>query len=1009
MMRTPYQIYKEEIPEGSITAFNALSAEENLPYRVMAAEESLEAHALYMTQHPEEQQKYAISAVHSASGYIAQLASFLPIMLRSSTARRLTINFDVLIRVMTQIGLDTNLVHSLAAQHSNGNAISINELGNVESYLISMGQKLRQETKEAGGRIEMLRLKNPIATASSSNTAKSITAPARSNTTTTTTATTEATAGAATGGSSHAESSGDMNAAPLNEVDTVEQTIILPDEEKTKAKRTRKPKSDNPTHVDAEEEASPAAKSRKVELSGATAATSKAPRHGAKSGLPVPVVGAGGTTLATCGRLRQLSTQEKKICGLLQQMIQFLAHVYAVKFNELVTVFDFLTEKTNQLEKAVEVAKQAQAVAAQKEEAQQAAGGAVTKKTNPPGSLELDIPSIRSAISQSNRVFRTDEECQIDFDEDLLHPIVYALVSELNRIEGFLTAPFPEPTEEEKAKKLAAREAARQKREEMRKKAEEKVRLKEAQAAERLRELSLLRQLLGSNEEELVEEDMTAVLPTTPEDLRSAAVQKLPYVHYDAIPFDDVELYQKALFIWSMISSLPRSLQLSRMPFSTFVQGILEDSEENNGLMEEVTGQLRALAKEQYRGTPLAQRLHARGKTWFSALVEFVAEASGNKKKREAPKRQASESSSSGSSSDLEEEEEDEEEENEEDHQDDEEGRSRNENGDQHPSAAKEEAGADGVKKEEAEVEEKHPVETPPPTAPTFEDELRETMESMNELRTRASWGNATVRERLNLLQFCVSEILGTEKAREEADGLQREAEDALSAMEKALREIREDAEKELRKVWRATSTSSSSSGSAAAAAAGGENSRSNGEEVEGILQAVKKKRCVLYATWLQKQDDESVGSIVDPIGMDRFRRLYWRFPLDHRIYVQTTPDTIPNFPLVPRPSHFSMNLTPKARLLLDDEDGAPGPSSAAEGGSPPQTTWGVVPAHFLDSFVEGLDIKGKHEGPLRRSLECMGAQLQRNSYAMPAFTRTTRSRHHMLGYSNSFKQVSFF
>lgn len=946
-MRTPYQIYKENHLQASVILFNSLPPETQATYRILAAEESLTAHITFLTDHPEEKETYRISTTHSAASYMTQFVAVLPLMLRSSTANTVCINLKLLSRVIELLDLDATVLHTLQSTEEDGSCalsssstVTLQDLLSIEHYFSGIEQQLRQEARESKETIVMLR--GPVGSTGNSPTKGVRNRTIRSGV--------------------EPPEKGEANLSSTNDAlyplsENVNQNLSSKEKKRRQTEATGlEPDAARPV--------------KKLKTEDADPAKNKPLHHRSATDILC-------TTLATCGRLRQLSTQEKKISLLLQQMLQLLAHVYALKFNELVTVFDFLMQKVSVLEKLVAAVKKDASTAGPSADA--GSPSKVTKNVPPPY-FDVDVASIRSAIATANRNFRSDSEYQVELDEDLLHPIGYAVISELNRVEGFLTAPFAEPTEEEKKKKQAQRQASIDKRDELRRKAEAKQKEKEEKVAAQKRELTLLRQLLGGgSEEDWVEEDVSFLSSDVKLEGSEASQNKwlssLPYVHYDyPLPLGSLELYEKALFIWCMISSMPETLQLSQMSFQTFCQGVMEDSEEINGLMEEVVQQLMKLAKEAFRDhSPSAARLQSRGKTWFGAMVDFVALASGNKKSSAKQKRNVSQASISDD---------DQEDDFNDDLDEDEEG-------------------------EEEDAKPKDEGEASPPPARTFEDDLRETMERVNELHTRASWGNISILDRLNLVQFCVLEALGSNKVRAEADALEHHAEELAVVMERANREIRDEAEKHIRCVWK---NNSSSKGRGEKKSLPEEENASSG--VEHIIKEVQEKRHSLYATWIKKQEDPSVGWIIAPLGTDRFHRVYWRFPLDNKVYVQSTSETLPNFPILPKPSGFTLQSTPKPQMLLDDEEerGSPTLTSGTNATeAPAQRSWGIIPPSYLQTFAQGLDANGKHEGPLRRTLEGIAPSLVANEANANAFTRTTRSRAYMLGYSNSFKQTSYY
>ncbi|KAG5465406.1 hypothetical protein CUR178_00109 [Leishmania enriettii] len=998
--RSPYQVYKAAGANGTVADFNSLPSEEVLPYKIASAEETLVASLSVVELNEEQRDKYGVSALRAASTYISHLISYIPLSARSQTAKKVQLNTDAIVRTAMLFPTHAELLQSvknMVLANASGEQVSLKELSDLEGALNAMEKKHRQKAKGAGEKVGMLRKVAPEPRIASSRLTK------------------------LTGAMSLAVAEDDSGAAS--------NATGFSRQRRHRSQSADGPSANGDLHRDAA-----ALKVAKIEGHGdsaplASAYLSKPP------GAP--------KSLRTCrrsglvwGRLRGLTSSEKKVVALLNSTIQVLAHIFATKFNDLVPIFDMLEERLKAVQAIID--------------AERAQYKMKNDLKIPEPFHEVTLDAVLLALEQSSDTFRSDEECRYELDEDLLHPIAHACLSVINQIEGFSTEPFKRPTPEELLKKQQLRDAARAKRDEAKRRILEKAEAKAELERKKEEERQLLRRRLGDandEDEDDLEEDTTLVTPST-----------LGYVAYAAVlPLGTPELFEKALYVWSMLTSVPRALNLSQMHFATFLKGIECEDQDANGLMEEVTKCLLDVSIENVRiRSPETPRITTRGKNWFDALVEFVGVASGNKKKRQQQHQRRASSTR--------EEEEDEESESDTDsvsskssspssasskesdaNDSAEEGRSR--------SAEKRGAGETDGGEGPAEATAEEEVDADP-----FSMKLKETMGKIAELRSLASWGNIDVADRLNLLQFCVLEALGSDDVRNEADRLQKEHEEEVLSVEKKLKEIREEAEKELKTLLRALPSVSGSTNrkkkeqkskpktgpvkpeDRRETGHGEEESRDgdgpeeaqeekekDAEEAvrafeadrEAILKSVDHKREEVYASLLRAQDGKDDGAIIEALGMDRYRRLYWRFPMERVVYVQSVPGlTATAFPILPKPQELQRRRGPSRSLLLDDEEesslrgerggGGRSPSDAGdtagagEGAGATQRSWGVIPHDYLGSFVQTLDRRGEREAPLRHALETLEPYL--TNLEEPREGRETRARAHMFGYLNRLK-----
>lgn len=994
--RSPYQVYKAADVDGTVANFNSLPSEEALPYKIMSSEETLVASLSVVEGNEEQRERYAVSALHAARVYISHLISYIPLCARSQTAKKVQINVDAVVRTVMLFATNAELLQSvknMVLTNASGEQVSLKDLSDLEGALNAMEKMYRQKAKGVGEKVDMLRKVAPVPVIVSSSPAK-------------------------LQGTTSVMASEDSSDAASNSTGCPRQ------------RRRRSESTDGPAaHADLHGDAA-ALKVAKIEgdPDNAPLAAVYAPKT---SGGPKSVRG-GGRGGLVWGRLRGLTNCEKKVVAMLHAMIQVLGHIFATKFNDLVPIFDMLDERLRAVQAVID--------------AERAQYKAKEDKRIPEPFHEVTLDAVQLALEHSSDTFRNDEECRYELDEDLLHPIAHACLRVINHIEGFSTEPFKGPTPEELVKKQQLRDAAGAKREEANRRILEKAEAKAELERKKEEERQLMRRRLGdgNNEHEKdLEEDTTLVTPST-----------LGYVSYAAeLPLGTPELFEKALYVWSMLSSVPRALNLSQMHFATFVKGIEYMDQDANGLMEEVTKCLLDVSMESVRlRSPETPRIVTRGKNWFGLLVEFVGVASGNKKRRQQQRRvsstedeeesdsdsdAASSTSSSPSSSSSKETD----------------AKTSAEEEDLQPEEAP--AAAMATKGEgTAEATAEEEVDTDP-----FSLELKATMDKVAGLRSLASWGNVDTIDRLNLLQFCVLEALGSDDVRNEADRVQKDREEEALNAEKKLREIREEAEKELKALLRTLPSVAST----AARKKKKQNNKQNAEPVktednpetsntedekkgideagdgetatekdvrekaernfeaerEAILKEVDRKRGEVYARLFGVQDGRDDGAIVEPLGMDRYRRLYWRFPMERVVHVQSVPNlTAVTFPVLEEPPELKQRRASSRSLWLDNEEessllggrrrGGRGATAvgdavhAKDDKGVGQTRWGVIPHDYLSAFVQTLDRRGEREAPLRHALETLEPYL--TALQEPREGRETRARAHMFGYVNLLK-----
>ncbi|ORC93099.1 putative nucleoplasmin-like protein (NLP) [Trypanosoma theileri] len=907
--RTAFQIFKMDGAAGSAAAFSSLPNDEVLPYKIRSSELTLLAALSIVESDTQSKKTFGPATLHAADNYLSELLSFIPLGGRSRDLQKVTINYDAIKRVVKLYGGSEDVVQRLSVLSEKDLSASESPAREISSFLdhINAIEKiLRQQMKDAGEKIGMFSKSTVSTTQEEKEIGATITDDDRTSLSSPTLSRKR---------TSHERDDSPKRMEVKETDDTQPKKVIkMEDSEKKPVKRVV----------------------RKI-LSQTT--------------LQKPVF----------GRLRALTNQEKKAVTLLNHMIQLLGHVYAVRYNNLLPIFEFLEERVKELQDIIDSERSSFQVKRNN-----------TQETQEPF-LKVTLENISQAIENASQTFKTDEDCRYELDEDLLHPIAHACLTEINRIEGFITPPFVGPSEEALAAKAKAREAARAKREEQRAKVLERAKMKEELAAKREEERQLVRSHLGELDPASLVEDTEIKNP-----VNSA------YVRYAKLPLETPEQYEQALFIWTMLTSLPKPLHLSQMPFSLFLKGLLSHEGRDNGLMEEITSALVEVAMENLRAAN-GPRIVTRGKDWFDTMVEFVGVTSGNKKKRAPPR-------SKTVSYDDEDDDEDEDEDDEDDDEEEEEQEEEEEN-------EKNEEGVKGEKENEEETKKENEADEKTEKPPSgFFAAIKLTMERITELRQMAAWGNLDMEDRLNLLQYMVLEALSSPELQEEADKIRKMHEEAQIAMEKRSKELREEAEKEIKHLVKQFSSTKTAK----------ETTETYEEKRQQLFNDVEKRLSEVVREYVGIQDGNDTGALIRPLGMDRYRRMYWRFPFDRNIVVQTTAATDPNFPLLPEPRELLQDTIKNSKQMLLDDDNETNNTNGNSGNGKDiqeeetQRVWGIIPPEYLAHFIEGLDRRGKREASLRRSLEALRPYLL--SITEPQQGRVTRMRSHTFGYFNKLK-----
>ncbi|ESL09812.1 hypothetical protein TRSC58_02463 [Trypanosoma rangeli SC58] len=916
--RTAFQIYRNDGAAGSAAAFSTLPNDEVLPYRIKADEMTLMAALDVVEADARNRRMYGPATLHLVVNYLSDILSYIPLGGRSHVLRTVTINYNALQRVVELYGA-TEAVKGTLAQFAtarlSASEVPIREISSFMDHFSVVEKSLRQEMRDAGEKVGMF----------------------------------------------------SKSTAPTSSLTTVGDTTIndvIPSVlSQTTSRKRLAPTWEGTSAAGGPEEANTATPVKWIKTERGKRASGSVKNTSTQFTLQRMFY----------GRLRTLTSQEKKVVTLLNQLVQVLGQVYAVRYNNLLPIFELLENKV----------KQAQEIIDAERSAFQSKHENTDKSPEP--FLEVTLDGIMQAIQNASHLFKTDEECRYELDEDFLHPIAHACITEVNRIEGFTTLPFEGPSEEALEAKSNARKAARAKREEQRAKALERAKAKEELTAKKEEERKLIRAHLGELDPASLMEDMSIK-----NSIESA------YVRYGKLPLEPPEEYERALFIWAMLTSLPRPLHISQMPFNLFLKGLLSDEGRDNGLMEEVVLALLDVARENLRSSN-GPKISTRGRDWFGSMVEFVAVSSGNKKSYPSPRPTAiSYDDDEEDGSDEAEEEEDNQSMEEEEEEEEEAA-----NADEAEAVSSNE-GKDGEKQmENGDVAGQREEKEEESRTESLDGRIKVTLEHVTELRHMAAWGNVDMEDRLNLLQYMVLEALSSPAAQEEAEEMRKMHEEMKLTMEKRTKEIREGAHKEITSLLKQFSSSSKSEN---------DNSETYEARREKLFERMEQELQNVVSEYLGMQDGKDVGALICPLGMDRYRRMYWRFPFDRHIVVQSTAATDTNFPILPEPrERLTQHVRGLRSMLLDDADeiehnfkNANGEGHTNDGDDVPQRVWGVVPPEYLDHFIEGLDRRGIREAGLRRSLESIRPYLL--SLSEPPVGRMTRTRSHTFGYFNKLK-----
>lgn len=297
-----------------------------------------------------------------------------------------------------------------------------------------------------------------------------------------------------------------------------------------------------------------------------------------------------------------------------------------------------------------------------------------------------------------------------------------------------------------------------------------------------------------------------------------------------------------------------------------------------------------------------------------------------------------------------------------------------------------------------------------------------ETLDRLTELRAYASWANIFVSDRLTILQYLVQYALESDEVRAEAKKLFDDGKENEANYEKTLREAKESAERDMKQLTKLELQKKKTVVPAGEQAPPPVDVAAQKAKIMDSMNVLVQQARIGKFT---KSDQEDVGTRITPLGFDRYRRLYWRMPLDKVILVQTVPGTTGEFPIVQEPPTNSSSEASSKKSLLDEEEniGLAGrrrmrgdtsePATPSGVLLPPpagmnaatQRRWGIVRAEHLPHFVQSLEVRGQREAPLRAALEPLQDYLL-HLEAPHEGVRMTRSRAAAGGYFNKLRAL---
>jgi len=507
-------------------------------------------------------------------------------------------------------------------------------------------------------------------------------------------------------------------------------------------------------------------------------------------------------------------------------------------------------------------------------------------------------------------------------------------------------------------KERKAEEKEQQRKEALKKKEEEKeARRLEREAEKKKRDEE--RERKKEEERKKKEEEKKGPPPKIP-DLQLQHSRALPKPCYKLEI--DQDLFQDVMMVYHFVYLFAEPLQITRFPFNLWIQAVTAFNETK--IIEEVFRQLVAISEDSRQERP-----RRGGGNWMYEVTALLGETVGLTRENRLARSGAS-SKKAIIDSDSESDDED-------DDDDDEE--------------------------EEEEMEDKKPKEAEGMNAD--EVKLKELCERAKELGRYNTYLNYGVVERLLLLRSLIKLAMDTEKISD----LIRDNAGEVQALWKEYHQQKRDLQ-----VAEAADIKELTAKGGGDGEEVPEEAEKDGGEAEEKKKPLKDKETLqkekeererkraevqrIKENGKQKQDElllkhrkalEVTQTRVFPLGEDRYKRLYWRFPGDPHLWTQRVKNYTLDIP------EEKPEEKPKAGDELIDE------ADHEENEANTELIWGFL--RNVDEVLECLDDRGIRESKLKAALE----QLKWHDDRCP--DRFETPRHHQLRYyANKYKSSSF-
>jgi hypothetical protein len=435
----------------------------------------------------------------------------------------------------------------------------------------------------------------------------------------------------------------------------------------------------------------------------------------------------------------------------------------------------------------------------------------------PPADLPAVVNGVLAAVEAAKTRFAADvEECQLDLDDNLIiRPIAQAIAKALNSVEGFVA-----PMDLEYSDKM--REARR--------KHLDSIKAKRDKAVDKLRAKQddvLQKQEAKRKAEEARQVEQKAAKGQGTEDSLLDHALAVQGVMYAPLPLYKPQYFETALRIWSMVTSVPKLIKLTQMPFSLFLLGLQDYSATGKAtLMRDVLrGLIEAAGGADIMprsGAPWLSNVFAQLLVSLDEQVEAAVAAAGGKKltaaqkrslaaakrareqsaaqERKARQRHGSDSDSPAYDDDDTSDDDDDEDGDEDEVEDGSEGDAEEEE-DAESSSSSEDDDADAAAKEAARAKAREG------RLQKIRREIIESQATMRELHATYSpakscnWVNLDPPERLQLLDYFMLRALEAPKFVSEAEAVDDRCRTDVVRTEKKMKEIRDQADKAVKEL----------------------------------------------------------------------------------------------------------------------------------------------------------------------------------------------------------------